>query len=94
MSSNKVSTAKVNNSNNCHEEIRDSRICALKVVLPTKEQLINGDVEFSNEEIRILEHPDFSANFQVDIEDPPASSSSQRSRNENNYRRAAIGDKV
>ena len=63
----------------------------MKVALPTNEEIINGDVEFSNEEIIILKHPDLSTNLESTNENSllaPASNEYTASR------RAAIGDKV
>ena len=78
------------NTNSCHEEFCDSGVCTLKVALPSKEQLTNGDVEFSNEDIRILEHPDLS----TDPEDMNPSSTPLFQSATSGNRRAAIGDKV
>ena len=80
------------NANDYHESFCDSEVCNLKVVLPSKEQLTNGDVEFSNEDIRILEHPDISTNAE-DINEV-SSSEQQSQRGSIANRRAAIGDKV
>ena len=76
----------------CLKEYFDSSICNVKVVLPTKDQLINGDIKFSNEEIRILEQPDI--NMSSEVSGDSKSSPSQTTRNKNSNRRAAIGDKV
>ena len=62
------------------------------MVLPTKEQISNGYVEFSNEEIRILEQPDISESSETGSVDKPIPS--QTKKNDNSNRRAAIGDKV
>ena len=63
----------------------------MKVALPTNEEITNGDVEFSNEEIIILKHPDLSTN----LESPNENSLSAPASNEYTAsRRAAIGDKV
>ena len=63
----------------------------MKVALPTNEEIINGDVEFSNEEIIILKHPDLSTNLESTNENSlPKPSSNEYTAS----RRAAIGDKV
>ena len=63
----------------------------MKVALPTNEEIINGDVEFSNEEIIILKHPDLSTNLESTNENSlPAPASNEYTAS----RRAAIGDKV
>ena len=64
----------------------------MKVALPTNEEITNGDVEFSNEEIMILKHPDLSTNLESTNENNSLSAPAS-----NEYtvsRRAAIGDKV
>ena len=63
----------------------------MKVALPTNEEITNGDVEFSNEEIMILKHPDLSTNLESTNENfLPATASNEYTVS----RRAAIGDKV
>ena len=63
----------------------------MKVALPTNEEITNGDVEFSNEEIIILKHPDLSTNLESTNENfLPATASNEYTVS----RRAAIGDKV
>ena len=63
----------------------------MKVALPTNEEITNGDVEFSNEEIIILKHPDLSTNLESTNEN---SLSAPASNEYTASRRAAIGDKV
>ena len=88
----KAFDTKKGNMDDCHKEYFDSTICNVKVVLPTKDQLINGDIKFSNEEIRILEQPDINMSSEVSSDSKSSPSQTTRSRNSN--RRAAIGDKV
>ena len=64
----------------------------MKVALPTNEEITNGDVEFSNEEIIILKHPDLSTNLESTNENN--SLSAPASNEYTASRRAAIGDKV
>ena len=63
----------------------------MKVALPTNEEITNGDVEFLNEEIIILKHPDLSTNLESTNEN---SLSAPASNEYTASRRAAIGDKV
>ena len=83
-----------NRTTNSHGEFYDSDICILKVGLPTKEQLNNGDVDFLNEDIRILEQPDLFVNPDNEIPSSSSSLSQGSATNMNSNRRAAIGDKV
>ena len=64
----------------------------MKVALPTNAEITNGDVEFSNEEIIILKHPDLSTNPESTNENN--SLSAPASNEYTASRRAAIGDKV
>ena len=83
---------KLKNTSNSREEFCDSGICSLRVALPTRDQITKGDVEFSNEDIRILEHPDMSSNSGT-VDNNQASSSNEPISVQSN-KRAAIGDKV
>ena len=74
------------------KEFCDTNICKVKVALPNKDQITSGEVQFTNEEIRILEQPDIAMNS--DTNDDAHSSPSQRTKSANSKRRAAIGDKV
>ena len=57
--------------------------------------MINGDVQFSNEEIRILEQPDFSNHMENAIENPSSATTLHHTPTiTKTNRRAAIGDKV
>jgi len=76
----------------CSKGYRDSNICVMKVALPTNAEITNGDVEFSNEEIIILKHPDLSTNPESTNENN--SLSAPASNEYTASRRAAIGDKV
>ena len=86
------SNEKRNNKDiDCSKGYRDSNICVMKVALPTNAEINNGDVEFSNEEIIILKHPDLSTNLESTNENSlPAPASNEYTAS----RRAAIGDKV
>ena len=88
----KTFDTKKGNIDNCPKEYCDSSACNVKVVLPTKEQISNGYVEFSNEEIRILEQPDVSDSSETNSEGKFMSS--QMAKNDISSRRAAIGYKV
>ena len=83
---------KLKNTSNGREEFCDSGICSLRVALPTRDQITKGDLEFSNEDIRILEHPDMSSNS-CTVDNNQASSSNEPISVQSN-KRAAIGDKV
>ena len=88
----KTFDTKKGNIDNCPKEYCDSSACNVKVVLPTKEQISNGYVEFSNEDIRILEQPDVSNTSETNSEGKPMSS--EMAKRNISSRRAAIGDKV
>ena len=88
-------SSKPNNTEHCTDQYRDSEIAILKVRLPSKEEMMNGDVQFSNEEIRILEQPDFSNHLENAIETPSSAAAlSHTPTITKTNRRAAIGDKV
>ena len=70
----KTFDTKKGNIDNCPKEYCDSSSCNVKVVLPTKEQISNGYLEFSNEDIRILEQPDVSNTSETKNEGKPMSS--------------------
>ena len=87
----KTCETKKENMESYPKEFCDSSICKVKVVLPNKDQITNGEVKFLNEEIRILEQPDIAnSEIKCDVNSSPT----QRIKNINLSRRAAIGDKV
>ena len=51
------------------KEFCDTNICKVKVALPNKDQITSGEVQFTNEEIRILEQPDISMNSDMNDDD-------------------------